>query len=378
MTREEIMTLDMEQVQKRGAEIAEELATCDEAGIEERKLEMDALEERKKAIEAEAIEKRAKMLEAVAEGVVIEEPKEEKKKMTDREIRNTKEYIDAYVEYVKSGYDKRAAGAVLMTENATDGTIAVPTYLEDRINAAWENNEILRRCRRTFFPGNVKVGVEVNAPMAVIHEEGAEAIPAEELQIEFVNLVPDYAKKMIQVTHNALELTGTAFLDYLYDEIEAKIFELIAASIVKATYNSNYATPYSLEEGQTSVTAADIYNAEGRLGAGATDPVVITTRSTAAALKAAALAAGYGYDPFDGMPVLYVDASVLSALGDAKALIVDLSGVQVNFPDGDQPKFIFDEFTLAAENIVRIVGRLAFAADLVATGKAVKVALPST
>lgn len=377
MTRDEIMTLGFEELEERANAIAVETAEADKDQLETLNAELDAIEERKKALNIE-IEERKKAAEAVAHGAgtKIEERKE--KTMTDREFRSTPEYIDAYVEYVKRGYkeevfkeefEKRASGDtgnVLLTENNVSGTIAVPTYVEDRINAAWENNELMRRVRRTYLPGNVRVGVEVSSDGAVVHTEGAEAISAEALEIEFLNLVPKYIKKMVKVSHTALELTGTAFLDYLYDEIEYQIVKKAAEEVLNAVRNSAYKQTYHYTG--TTITTADIINAEGML-TGDANPVLVISRANAAALKAAALSAGYAYDPFDGLDVIYnTDAHAADY-----TLLLDPQAVQCNFPNGGEPKFIFDEFTEADSNVVRIIGRLMMAAGLARTGAAVNI-----
>lgn len=371
MTKDEIMTLDMEGIQARSAELTADLETLGAEDIEARKVEMGFLEERKNAIEAEALEKRAAMMAVIqGAGEVIEEPKEEKRTMSNREMRSSEQYEAAYVEYVKKGYDLEKVGAekrALLTENALEsGTIAVPVYIEDKIQTAWENNEIMRRVKRTFVPGNLKVGVEVSATGAVIHPEGGEAIDPQTLVLSYITLVPQYLKKMVEVSHTALGLTGRAFLDYLYDEIEYHIVKLAAETAVDKMANSTLAASYTLA-GETPA-AADIIQAEGLLGGEATNVVMITTRAIAADLKAAALSANYGYDPFDGMDVIYTSAA---ALGDAAFILADLSGVQANFPEGADVKFIFDEFTKADENIVRIVGRLLAGIDVIAAGKIV-------
>lgn len=369
----EIREMTPEQIEEKRAALAEEIKTADLERLDAINAELDEIEARKAEIRTEAEERAktiAEVLEAPAEPTPIINKEERTNKMTDRETRATQEYIDAYVAYVKSGYNAKefekrmpqAPGGLLKTTNATGGSIAVPVYVEERINAAWENNEILRRVRKTYFKGNVKVGVEVNAPMAVIHEEGTAPIEPEDLVIAFVDLIPEYVKKMIKVTHSALELTGTAFLDYLFDEIEAKILERVVARIITNITNSPYFNSYALAPAAT-ITTADIIKAEGMLGPN-TNPVIITDRATAAVIKAAALAAHYGYDPFDGLEVLY-------AKTDGELFIVDLDAVQVNLPEGDEPKFIFDEYTEAAANIVRIIGRLPVACNLVRTGAAV-------
>lgn len=372
MTRDEIMTLGFEELEERANTIAVETAEADKDQLETLNAELDAIEERKKALNIE-IEERKKAAEAVANGAGKEVEERKDKKMTSREFRSTPEYIDAYVEYVKKGYDLEKVGAearnLLMSENATGGTIAVPTYVEDRVQTAWENNEIMRRVRRTFFPGNVKVGVEVSASGAVAHEEGSIGISAENLEITFINLVAEYVKKMVLVTHTAL--TGTAFLDYLYDEIEYQIIKKCADEIVAKITASSFGHNISISG--TALSTADIINAEGHLAGGA-NPVLLISRANAAALKAAALSANYGYDPFDGLEVIYT-----SALGSAyRAAVVDLSAIQANFPEGAEPKFIFDEYTNADANVVRIIGRLAMAADVVRKGAVVTIGVDDT
>lgn len=372
MTREEIMVLGFEELEERANAIAVETAEADQDQLETLNAELDAIEERKKALNIE-IEERKKTAEAVANGAGKEVEERKDKKMTSRELRSTPEYVDAYVEYVKRGYKREVFDAEIekrTTGGSTDWTnvitsqnVPVPSYLEDRISAAWERDEIMNRVRRTYFPGIVGVAVETSSEDAVVHNEDGPDVPTEALGIEPINLVPEYIKKMVRVTHNALELTGTAFLDYLYDEIQYKIVKKAGAIVVGTILDSQNR---SYTAAGATLTTADIINAEGTL-AGDANPVLITTRANAAALKAAALSANYGYDPFDGLEVLYVDAAVFSY--GQLAVVADLSAIQANFPDGAEPKFIFDEFTEAPANIVRIIGRLAVGIGLIAPAK---------
>lgn len=366
-----INEMNLEELETRSMEIAEEAREADKETIERLNAEMDSIEERKAVLQKE-VEERAKAVEEVIKMAEGERIETEERKMTDREIRSTSEYIDAYVEYCKKNYDLDRVGAearALLSENATNGTVAVPVYVEDKINTAWENDELMKGIRKTFFPGNVKVGVEVSSDGAKIHTEGAAAIAEENLVLNYIDLVPEYIKKMVKVSHTAMALTGNAFLDYLYDEIEYQLVKKAASEAVVKMVASTLTASSSMAG--SAITTADIITAEGLLGGEATNPVFITTRANAAALKAAALSANYGYDPFDGMRVLYTDAT---SLGAAAGIVADLSGIQANFPEGAAPKFIFDEFTEAPANIVRIVGRLLVAIDVVAAGKVVKIA----
>lgn len=367
MTREEIMVLDLEQLEERAGQIAIETDEASAEALEGLNEELNAIEERKAALKLE-IETRKKEIAEVAQGAgeVIEKSEERTKKMTDIEIRKSPEYLDAWVEFQKgrASEEQRA----LLTQNAENGTIAVPVYVEDTIHTAWENDEIMRRVRKSYYKGNLKVGFEAGADAAIAHVEGSAAIGEENLEIDYVELIPTMLKKMVRYTDEVLSMRGQAFVDYIFDEIEYQIVRTAGMTVVTKIAQSD------LTSGQTmagnALTTVDIINAQGQLGGEATNPVLITTRAKAAALKAAAISAQYGYDPFDGLEVIYADANVMSNAG-VEAIIVDLSGVQANFPDGDVVKFKFDDITEAAADMIRVIGRLYVAIDLVAPGKAV-------
>ena len=59
----------------------------------------------------------------------------------------------------------------------------------------------------------------------------------------------------------------------------------------------------------------------------------------------------YAFDPFDGLTVIKKD-------GVPGAIVGDLSGVQVNMPEGDAVTFKFDDLSMAEHDLVKIVGRL--------------------
>lgn len=368
MTKEEIMELNFEQVEERRSAIVEEIETADSEALDALNEELDAIEERKAVLKREADEKREAMKEVIeGDGEIVEEVKEEREIMEKIEIRNTPEYLDAWVENLKgrASEEQRA----LLTQNATPaGTIAVPSYVDDTIHTAWESDEILRRVRRTYYPGNLKVGYEASAGAATIHDEGGDPVTEESLTLGIVELIPIMAKKWISFSDEALDMRGSAFVDYVVDEITHQIIMTIVGGIGNVMAASTLAA--SVTMGGTSLTTADIIAAGGQLSGEASNPVVITTRANAAALKAAALNAGYAYDPFDGMEVLYTASLPLGAGGkQVHAFVADLSGIQANFPNGDEVKIKIDDITLAASDMVRVIGRLYVAMDVVAPGK---------
>ena len=352
MTREEIMNLGFEELETRAAAIAAETAEADADQLEALNAELDAIEERKKALKTE-VEERKKAAEAVAAGAGKEVRKgKEVEKMTNKEIRNTPQYIEAFAKYIKTGKD--AECRALLTEDATDGVVPVPELVESRVRQAWENDKIFSRVSKTFVRGNLKVGFEISATDAVVHEEGTDAPAEEELVLGIVNMVPEYIKKWISVSDKVLAMGAEEFLAYIYDELTYKIIKKAADMVVAAISGAPAASTASavgVAQIESEVDAAAIIDAIAELGDEAQDNVIIASGSTIAAVKKAALTANYALDPFQGLEVIQKD-------GVTGAIVGDLSGVQANLPEGDSVRFIFDEYSLAEADLVKIVGKL--------------------
>ena len=367
MTKEEILTLDMSGIEERIAEIEAETPEAAPEALDDLSAELDAIEERKAQIKTEAEEKRAAIEAVIETAEIIEEPKKEERKITmsEKEIRSSAEYLDAWVESLKgkASEEQRA----LLTTNATNGTIAVPVYVEDKINTAWENNDLMRRIRRTYFKGNLKVGYEASASGAVVHTEGSGAVNEEELVLGFIELIPKTIKKMVKYSTEVMDMKGEAWVDYIFDEVTYQIVLKAVSETISAMHASSIIGKFVATVPGT-VTTADIIGAEGSLGGEATNPVFITTRQTAANIKAAALSAGFAFDPFDGMDVIYAPMPT-----GVFGYVADLTGVQANFPNGDEVNFVFDEYTDAPSDLVRVIGRLMMAVDVVAPGKVVEI-----
>ena len=115
--------------------------------------------------------------------------------MTDMEVRNSKEYIDAYAEYIKNGKDTECRA--LLTENATNGTVPVPEFVYDIVKTAWEKEGIMSLVRKAYLKGNLKVGFEISSSDAVVHTEGGDAVSEEQLVLGTVEMIPASIKKWI-------------------------------------------------------------------------------------------------------------------------------------------------------------------------------------
>ena len=133
----------LEEIEKRKLELRDEIDGLEDLDkVEEINNEIDALNEEVEQINetqeeeevAEALENND--VEAKSKLVSIE-----KKEEIVMETRNSKEYINAYAEYVKTGKDEEVRA--LLTENVDGGTIAVPDFVLDEVKTAWDNNELL-------------------------------------------------------------------------------------------------------------------------------------------------------------------------------------------------------------------------------------------
>lgn len=344
--------------------------------------ELTGLENRKSFLEDE--QRKADMqavINGAGEETTITLP-EERTMPTLDEVRKSQAYIDAFAKYVKSEDDKECRA--LLTELVpTDGQVPVPSFIEDEIRTAWENSDILSRVKKSYVAGTLRVGFELSAQGAVIHTEGAKAISDEELTIGVVTLTPASIKKMIHISDEAIDLTGEAFLRYIYDEltyqITKKIEDEVIALIKNAPATSDKDTiGVPVVESEASLTT--VVEALAELTSKASNPVVIINRKTYATFKALAVAASYAMDPFEGLPVIYndtIDAYADAAAGKTYMIVGDLIGVQANFPKGEGVTIKYDELSEAEADLVKIVGREYVALGITAPKHIAKVAKPT-
>lgn len=187
--------MSVEEIQARKAEIGT-LVDTEDADLGALEEEIRAINEELEARKAEEAQK-VEIRKAVAEGegeIIEKSPVEERKEMTNEEIRNSKQYIDAYAEYVKNGDDKEVRA--LLTENVANGTVPVPEFVYEIVKNAWEKEGIMSRVRKSYLKGNLKVGFEISADGAYVHTEGT-AVTEEALVLGVVELIPATIKKWI-------------------------------------------------------------------------------------------------------------------------------------------------------------------------------------
>ena len=359
----EINEMTMDEIETRMGEISALLETED-ANVDELRTETDALIERKNNLIEAAAEKRSllnKIADAKIEPIAKVEPEEERKMTDTIEIRNTPEYIDAYANYIRYNDDREVRA--LLTENG-GGEIQVPSLVYDIVKTAWEKEGIMALVRKAFLKGNLRVSFEKSADAAVAHTEG-QAVTEEELHLGVIQLTPVAIKKWISISDEALDMAAEPYLQYIYDELTYQIAKKAADTVI-AKIEACTAAATTGAVAVPVVTAATIglgtvAQAMANLSDEAQNPVVMMNKLTWGAVKSAQYGASFAADPFEGLPVVFnntIKAFSAASTGDTYMIVGDLGhGALANFPNGQEITVKRDDFTLAASDLVRFIGR---------------------
>lgn len=370
--------MDLEQIETRRAELEEEIRK-EGADLDAIEKEIEQIEARKAILDKERETRKAAM-DAITSGAgeIITET-ETRKTMTDLEIRNSKAYLDAYAEYIKTGDDKECRA--LLTENVAGGTVAVPEIVYDIVKTAWNREGVTARVRKSYLKGNIKVSFEISGSDAAVHTEGGDPVSEESLVLGIVTLTAESVKKWVGISDEAYDMRGEAFLRYIYDEITYRIAKKAADELI-ADIEALGTVSTTTAPGVPVITAATIglgtiAAAEAALSDDATNPVVIMNKATYAAFKAAQYAANFPVDIFEGRDVIFnnsITAYSAATTGVTYAIVGDLeNGALMNFPAGQDVQFKFDDMTLATNDLIRIIGRMYVAHGVIAPNHFVKI-----
>ncbi|MBQ1576597.1 MAG: phage major capsid protein, partial [Oscillospiraceae bacterium] len=316
---------------------------------------------------------------AAGAGAVVTEIKEETK-MTNEEVRSSKAYIDAFAKYLINEDDRECRS--LLTETVS-GSVPVPAFVDSIIHAAWENDAILSRVKKTNIRGNLKVAFERSADPAYAHTEGTTAVTEESLTLGIVTMIPKNIKKWITISDEAIAMGGETLVRYIYDEVTYQIVKELAKLVVTDIAGAD-TSHSSSAVGVPKITMAPgvttVASAAANLSDQARNVVVIMNRLTEVAFLEAHAAGNFAVDPFAGVTKVYTSALPAYATASANAvyaIVGDLDGAQVNYPEGEGVVIKYDDLSLAEADLVKIVGRQYAAHGVTAPGKFCNIAKPS-
>lgn len=364
----------LKEIEARKAEIKKELKNLtDKEKLEALNTETDALN--REVEEIKALEQRKEIARKLEnKSLVATDITKEVKRTSESqtEIRNSKEYIDAYAEYLKTG-DATTVRS-LLTTNTSDGTIAVPDMVADLIKTSREKNEIMSLVPSVELPANYSQMFEIVGTAANDHKEGEEDGTDGEIEMGTVKLIPGFAIKDVTVSKEALSLKGAAFLEYIYGELLYKIDKKVADRLVEvikelpgsATTTSPGAEKISAAPGLTTISKGKNHTCDE-----ATNHVVIMNKLTADNFDDIAASANYAQDIYKNCSVKY--SSTLPAYdaaneGDVYLIVGDLNyGTLANYPNGKSSvEFSIDKITKKKKGMVVVTAEEYVAVAVVA------------
>lgn len=370
------LTMTVEQIESRKAEILVEMDKdgADLSALEAEMREANAEIEKRAADEAKKAEIRKMVASSTQKGTAVEPAKVE--------VRNSKAYIDAYAQYLKTGDDTECRS--LLTVNApSSGTIPVPVFLQEKIETAWEKDPILSRVNKTYLRGNAKVPFELSADGAYVHPEGTTAPTEEALTFGLVTLTPESIKKWVSFSDEVEDMKGEEFLNYIYDELTYRVLKKLADNClddITTANTTNGATAIGVPKVTMAPAVTTVPTAVAHLADEADGLVLIMNRLTEVEFTAAYAAGNFAVDPFAGLPRAY--SSHLPAYASASsnavyAIVADLKGMQVNYPNGEGVTLKYDNLTKKTQDIVEVLGRQYAAHGITKLGRFVNIAKPT-
>ena len=372
----------MQEIETRKAAILKEMEQ-EGADLDALKKEMEELRNNAEQLQEAAAKAEAtrKAIADGAAGIVVGSFNAENTAKPE-EVRNSREYLEAYANYIRTGNDKECRSVLLSKNAPASGQVPVPDMLEGIIKTAWEKNDFLNRVKKTYFRGNLRVPFELSATGAWVHTEGTTGLTEEEITIGIVELKPENIKKWIRISDESIDLGGAEFLDYIYSEITYRILmELVKQLVADVTgaSASNSSSAIGVPVVKIAPGVNVIRDATANLTEEARDLCVVLNRLTEAAFNAAHATANFAIDQWAGLPRVYTSAlPAYSAASenDCYAIVGDLSALQVNYPAGEGVIIKWDDLSLAEDDLVKVVGRQYAGHKITAPGRLVKLTKP--
>ena len=288
------------------------------------------------------------------------------------EFRNSKEYVEAYANYIKTGKDEEIRALVTTNGYATGNSavVEVPDMVADFVKTAWEREDLMRRVRTLAVKGDFFFFFEVSGSPAVAHQEGNGAVTEEELVLGVVELKPQSIKKWIAISDEVVDLRGEEFLRYIYDELTYRIAKKCADILVNKiaslpqslTANSDGIYDKVSANAITSAPSVDtIAKAISNLSDEAREYTIVMNKLTYGDFKSAQYQNGYGVDVFEGADVVFnntLPSYASASANDVYAIVGDFrNGAMATYPNGDDINIKYDDITDMTKDLVRILGR---------------------
>lgn len=414
---EERMT---ENAERRNAiidEIASKKEEFENADTDTREELLNDVEELTK--EAEAIEEENKDLEeqrstfkaqeermSLSSNLTKTKIEERKDQMEINDVLNSKEYEQLYADMIRGKVDEKEVRSFLKRTDPDPGlstattNIPVPVIMQGFVETAWyQYGKFSRLVSESFEPAIIKIPVEAEASGASWHTESGDAPAEEYITLSQILLQPKTIKKWISLTTELMAMASADFLRYVADELVYRVVLALDEAIINRTDlngegvigiigNANTeSVSAQLDFNVINEAVSELVTFEDLVIAmnpktffknfmGLTDQVgnpifrVVHDNEN----RAQYYLSGYRVEFTQALPA-YEDADP----GDAYAVVGNFRrGYRLNYPEGRNVITLVDPYTKAPEDLVRMIGRLYVAGNVVKPKHFVELKVPAS
>lgn len=354
--------------------------------------------------EVEALDKEAKELEEQRSAFKAQEERmslannltktkiEERKTQMD-EVKNktleSKEYEQLYADMIRGKVDEKEVRSYLEKRELTTTTtnVPVPVIMQGFVETAWyEYGKFSRLVSETFEPSILKIPVETSATGAVWHDEGGDAPAEETITLGQIILQPKMIKKWISLTDELMAMSAEDFLRYVSDELVYRVILALDEAIINRTDAQGLGVIGIVNNANTTQVTAELgFNVINQAIAN-----LVTFDDLTVAMNPATFFNNFmGLTDLQGLPIFRVvqdnankpqyylsghRVEFTQALlpydqvqaGGAYAVVGNFRrGYRLNYPQGRNVITLVDPYTLATEDLVRMIGRLYVAGNVV-------------
>lgn len=371
---------------KRDELLNEVEALTDEANkIDE---EVKDLEEQRSTLKAQ--EERMSMTQTLSKSA-IEERKNQME--NNNNVLASKEYNQLYADMIRGKVDEKEVRSFLEKRElaTTTSNVPVPVVMQGYVETAWYNyGKFSRLVSETFDPAILKIPVELQSDDAVWHTEGGDAPAEETITLGQIILQPKMIKKWISLTDELMAMSADEFLRYISDELVYKVVLALDEAIInRSDANGLGVIGITSSANASMVESSDVSALAFNTILSAISNLVTFDDLTVAMNPATFFNGFMGLTDLQGLPIFRITQdnnakpqyylngyrveftqalkSFDSAEADDPVIVVGdfRRGYRLNYPQGKNVITLVDPYTLATEDLVRMIGRLYVAGNVV-------------
>ena len=364
--------------------------------VEELKKEAEDLDNEAKDLEEQrstfkAQEERMSLSSNLSK-VKVEERKNQMENTTN--ILESAEYVKLYADMIRGKADEKEVRSFLEKRTDPDPglltsttNVPIPVIMQGYVEQAWkEYGKFSRLVSETFEPAILKIPVETGASGASWHTEGGDAVAEEYITLGQIVLQPKMIKKWISLSDELMAMSPADFLRYVSDELVYRVILALDEAIINRTdLNGLGVIGIAGNTNTTSVTAGIDFNVINKAISG-----LVTFEDLTIAMNPATFFGNFmGLTDQVGRPIYQIAqdntgrpayflngyrvefTQALPSYDEADASDVYAvvgnfrRGYRLNYPQGRDVITLVDPYTLATKDLVRMIGRLYVAGNVV-------------